>query len=99
MDPKALAKSLKEIEAHHRGAIKLRVIEVAPPAVDVKRIRSSLGLSQQEFAARFSLSLATVRNWEQGSREPEGPARTLLALIDKNPKLIEAEIKKLRATA
>ena len=98
MHAKALAKSLKEVAAYQRGETSLRSIDVVPPSVNVKKLRSALGLSQQEFAVRYGFSTATVRNWEQGTREPEGPARTLLALIDRNPQLIEAEIRKLRAT-
>lgn len=37
----------------------------APAEVDMRRIRRQLGLSQDEFAARFGLSVATVREWEQ----------------------------------
>ena len=67
-----------------------------PPLIDIKRLRSAIGLSQSEFAARFGFSTAAIRNWEQGLRDPEGPARTLLALIERNPKRIEREIKHLQ---
>lgn len=56
-----------------------------PTAVDAKAIRKGLGLSQAEFAARFGFSLHTLRKWEQGERQPEGPARVLLMVIAKIP--------------
>ncbi|MEW6742689.1 MAG: helix-turn-helix domain-containing protein [Planctomycetota bacterium] len=48
---------------------------------DVKRIRQSLGMTQEVFAATFHLSLSTVRDWEQGRFAPDQSARTLLRLI------------------
>jgi putative transcriptional regulator len=97
MDAKTLAQSLDEIHRFKRGEISLKTTEVIPPLIDVKRLRSKIGLSQSEFAQRFGFTTAAIRNWEQGVREPEGPARTLLALIDQSPDLIETEIRKLRS--
>ena len=50
-----------------------------------RRVRKRLGLSQQEFARRISVSLETIRNWEQGKRRPTGAARALLKILDKAP--------------
>ena len=59
-------------------------------AVDVRALRARLGLSQEAFAGRYGLDVATVRNWEQGRTTPEGPAATLLQLIDRDPdKVVE----------
>ncbi len=52
---------------------------------DVRALRQHLGLSQREFAARFGFSVSSVRNWEQGHRQPEGPARILLQVIAREP--------------
>ena len=52
---------------------------------DVRAIRARLGLSQHAFARRFAVSLRTVQDWEQGRRDPVGPARVLLALIEHEP--------------
>jgi putative transcriptional regulator len=46
-----------------------------PADVDVRKIRQQLGLSQDEFAAKFALSVGTIREWEQDRRRPEGAAR------------------------
>ena len=97
MNAKAIAKTLEEVARVERGEIHLKTAAVFPPNIDVKRLRSAIGLSQSEFAARFGFSTAAIRNWEQGLRDPEGPARTLLALIARNPKRIEREIKLLQA--
>ena len=62
---------------------------VDPGGVDVAGIRKRLGLSQARFAARFGLSPATVRDWEQHRRRPDRIARTLLMVIDRNPEAVE----------
>jgi len=53
--------------------------------VDVAAIRAKTGLSQDRFARAFQISPHTLRNWEQGRRVPEGPARALLMAIDRDP--------------
>ncbi len=82
-------RGLAEARAHARGeqvaGLKIHV----PPAVDVSAIRRSAGLSQTQFARRIGVSPATLRNWEQGRRAPEGPARVLLAMLARNPRIVE----------
>lgn len=57
-----------------------------PPArVDVAHIRARAGLSQAAFAARYGFTVGAVRDWEQGRRQPERAARTLLLLIEREP--------------
>src|SRR5437879_5736898 len=68
---------------------RVRVTYVAVPHTDVRKLRTKLGLSQTQFAAKFGFSLDSIQNWEQGHRQPEGPARTLLTVIAKNPKAVE----------
>ncbi len=53
--------------------------------VDVAALRARLGLTQAEFTALFGVSIATVRNWEQGRRAPRGPARAFLRVIEREP--------------
>ena len=60
-----------------------------PQTVDVATVRRRTGLSQAAFSRRIGVSPATLRNWEQGRRIPEGPARVLLALLDRNPRIVE----------
>ncbi|HEY8883885.1 MAG TPA: helix-turn-helix domain-containing protein [Chloroflexota bacterium] len=59
-----------------------RYVRVGP---DVRLVRERLGLSQEAFAARYHLSLRTVQEWEQRRRVPEGPARVLLQVIEREP--------------
>ena len=66
-----------------------RVTYVNVPHVDVRKLRARMGLSQTRFAAKFGFSLDSIQNWEQGHRQPEGPARILLAVIAKDPKAVE----------
>ena len=66
------------------------------PGPDVRAVRERLGLSQEAFAQRFQLSLRTVQDWEQKRRIPEGPARTLLRIIDREP---EAAARALAASS
>lgn len=75
-----------------RGGAVVREVKV-PESIDVPAVRRKLGLSQREFALRFGFSLATVRNWEQGHRAPEGPARALLTIIDREPDAVERALK------
>jgi putative transcriptional regulator len=56
-----------------------------PRSVDVKALRSRVEMTQEQFAARFGFSVATLRHWERGDRTPHGPALVLLNVIDKNP--------------
>jgi putative transcriptional regulator len=56
---------------------------------DVRALRERLGLSQEAFAERFGLALRTVQEWEQRRRVPEGPARTLLRVIEREPAAVE----------
>ncbi len=53
--------------------------------LDVAAIRAKTGLSQDRFARAFQISPHTLRNWEQGRRAPDGPARALLLAIDRAP--------------
>lgn len=56
--------------------------------LDIPAIRSKTGLSQDRFARVFQISPHTLRNWEQGRRVPDGPARALLMAIDRDPKAL-----------
>lgn len=55
---------------------------------NVLAIRRHLGLTQQKFAGLLGISPATLRNWEQGRRKPEGAARVLLCVAARYPKAV-----------
>lgn len=56
--------------------------------IDVKKIREKLNLSQREFSQMMSISIRTLQNWEQGHREPTGPARVLLLVAEQHPEAV-----------
>ncbi len=58
------------------------------PVPNPKEIRRRLHLTQEQFAARFGLPLGTLRDWEQGAREPDSAARTLLRVIEREPEAV-----------
>lgn len=60
-----------------------------PDTIDVKAIRTRQGLTQADFAQRYGFALNSIRNWEQGRRQPEGPARLLLLVIDREPEAVQ----------
>jgi putative transcriptional regulator len=66
----------------------MTVLTVEPPRINVREIREALGMSQREFAQTFRFATKTVQNWEQGTREPEGPARAYLAVIKRVPEAV-----------
>jgi putative transcriptional regulator len=70
-----------------------RVTYVPILKVDVKKVRTKLKMSQTQFAVKFGFTLDSIQNWEQGHRQPEGPARTLLTVIDKNPKAVQDALR------
>lgn len=85
-------RGLREAVAHAKGAPN-KVVVHAPASVDVKAIRKRLKLSQTAFAHRFGFTLDSVQNWEAGRRQPEGPARLFLTVIDREPEAVRRAIK------
>jgi putative transcriptional regulator len=64
-----------------------------PEKIDVKAIRTRLDMTQEEFAGRFGFSVNTLRHWEQGSRQPEGPTRAYLLVIERAPKAVQKALQ------
>ena len=84
-----ILQGLREAAAHARGE-KVPGLKVhVPRKVDVQAIRRRTGLSQAVFSRRIGVSPGTLRNWEQGRRIPDGPARVLLAMLARNPRVVE----------
>jgi putative transcriptional regulator len=82
-----LIESVREAGAYLRGAADpAEVTFVDEP--DPRLIREGLGLTQEQFAAALCISVATLRNWEQGRREPSGPAMRLLQIAAKHPEVL-----------
>lgn len=82
-----LLESVKQGGAIKRGEMKAsRTFDFDKPNVQI--IRKQYGLSQQQFATLLGISISTLRNWEQGRRNPEGPARVLLRVAATHPEAI-----------
>jgi putative transcriptional regulator len=83
-----LVESLKQATAHAGGRkVKgMRITKLEIP--DVKAIRRSLRMSQHRFAVAFRIPLPTIKNWEQGRRNPDAPAAAYLLAIKRRPKEI-----------
>lgn len=59
-----------------------------PEKLDVAAIREKTRLSQPAFASSIGVNTSTLRQWEQGRRQPEGPARVLLSLVARKPRIV-----------
>jgi putative transcriptional regulator len=82
-----LLESVREGGAILRGQRKAsRTFDYAEQ--DVRALRERYGLSQPKFAALMGISVATLRNWEQGRRKPEGSARVLLRVVARHPSAV-----------
>jgi putative transcriptional regulator len=88
------SKTFKELEKSIREAGKIRRGQVKPSrvfryeAIDIRKLRESVHVSQAEFAKMIGVSKDTLQNWEQGRRRPRGPAKALLRVFEKNPKAV-----------
>jgi len=83
-----LLRSVQEAADIERGSMAVsRKFEVKTPN-DVVRVRHKLGLPQTKFARLLGISENTLQNWEQGRRKPAGPAKVLLKIAAKHPKIV-----------
>lgn len=82
-----LVRSVKQAGRIHRGEDKASRVFVFQPE-DIRQIRDKLHKSQSEFADMIGVSVSTLQNWEQGRRQPEGPARALLVVASKAPSVV-----------
>jgi putative transcriptional regulator len=97
---KRLLKAAKEARAIARAEANPKSYRVHVPVdVDVKAIRCRLKLTQGEFARRFGIPEATLRDWEQRRRQPEGAARAFLLVIQHEPKAVERALAHAPADA
>lgn len=100
-----LIEALEEAVEHHEGRLSARVdrVEITarnavvkpPPhftAARIQSLRKSLGLSQPVFAGMLNVSGSTVRAWEQGAREPDGPSLRLLEIVEAHPDMLLSRV-------
>ena len=81
-----ILKGLNEIQEYKRGNIEIKTIRLSKPP-GPKAIRSTLALTQSAFAGMLGVSLRTLQDWEQGRRDPQGPAVALLRIAEQHPEV------------
>ena len=90
----SIKRGLEQAIRHQKGrrvaGMKLHV----PPQVDVKAVREQTGLTQEQFASTFAISLGALRHWERGDRKPRGTALVLLNVIAKEPQAVLRAVEK-----
>jgi putative transcriptional regulator len=77
---------IKEIKRYKKGEIKLTSRTLNEPS-PTKTIRKKLNLSQSAFAILMGVSPRTIQDWEQGRRNPQGPAKSLLRIAEQHPEI------------
>jgi len=70
-----------------------RAFQLRP--LDIASIRERYELTQKEFADLFGINVRTLQNWEQGRREPEGPAKVLLHVIAEHPEEVWDVVRRI----
>lgn len=81
-----LVAGMNDVAEFYRGTSKGYRVHTAQ---DIKAIRQRTRMTQPAFARAFGLEVATLRDWEQGRRQPERPAQVLLALIGREPETVQ----------
>ena len=89
----SIRRGLEQAVTYAQGQAKKGYRVHVPAHVDVTAIRMKLGLTQQAFAARFGFSINTLRHREQEKREPEGPTRAYLLVIDRAPHAVQKALR------
>ena len=90
----SIRRGLREAVAYADGTADESTYRVyVPEKIDVKAIRTRLDMTQEEFAGRFGFSVNTLRHWEQGSRQPEGPTRAYLRVIERAPAAVQKALQ------
>lgn len=87
----SISRGLNEAIVHAKGK-KIAVKTYKPKVVDVSALRQGMGMTQEQFAARFGFSVATLRHWERGDRTPQGASLVLLNVIKRAPDIVTAAL-------
>lgn len=92
---KRLIQSAKQARKIARGEAGLQSYKIyIPPKINVRAVRRRLNMTQEEFAIRYHLTLARVRDWEQGRSTPDITARAYLTIIEREPLAVERALAK-----
>ena len=82
-----IKQGLDEAVEFSKGQISKAIVHKFSP-IDVKNIRSSMDMSQTEFASAFGISVSTLKHWKRGDRVPNGSALVLLNVVKKEPQVV-----------
>lgn len=83
----SIKQGLQEAITHSKGKpVAVRTHRL--PELNIKAVRETTGLTQEQFASTFAISLGTLRHWERGDRKPSGTALVLLHAVAKQPKTV-----------
>jgi putative transcriptional regulator len=87
-------RGLEQAISFARGEAEISKYRVhVPTRVNVRAIRTKLGMTQEQFAGQFGFSVNTLRHWEQGKRRPEGPTRAYLIVIERAAKTVQRALR------
>lgn len=86
---KSILIGMQEAVLYAKGKLKANKHDIKLSNIDVHEVRDKLKLTQRQFATTFGVSVATLRNWEQGRRLPTGAAKLLLKIIEKEPNVVK----------
>src|ERR1700761_7569938 len=90
----SIRRGLQEAVAYAEGKADASAYRIhVPEKIDVKAIRTRLDKTQEDCDGRFGFSVNTLRHWEQGSRQPEGPTRAYLLVIERAPKAVQKALQ------
>ncbi len=92
-----LIASMQEAAAIVRGERDSGRVHLPPGDIDVRAIRSRMGLTRAAFAERFGLAVTAIRDWEQGLRRPDPAARVLLLVIARDPETVAQAVAEAHA--
>ncbi|WP_064429274.1 helix-turn-helix domain-containing protein [Rickettsia sp. Tenjiku01] len=88
---KSILIGMQEAVLYTKG--KVNKHDITSSNIDAHEARDKLKLTQQQFATTFGVSVATLRNWEQGRRLPTGAAKLLLKIIEKEPNVVKRVLR------
>lgn len=90
----SIRRGLQEALAYAEGTADVSAYRAhVPERIDVKAIRTRLEMTPGEFAGRSGFSVNTLCHWEQSSRQPEGPTRAYLLVIDRAPQAVQQALR------
>jgi len=93
----AMGEAIQYMRGEDKGSITHK-IEV-PDNIDVPKIRKRMKLTPTEFANKYGFNYKTVQHWEKGDRRPTGPARILLAILEREPGIVNKYLGKNRPSS